>query len=137
MDKSDCPRQILAGRLRAWAIDERKGIIALFRQLQRMGKAVVHGSHINKSAARIGNGKFFTGRSTEKEQTGILFRRVRRLFLLRVNVIKNLFSQCRLFSQIICYLNRPLGTDIGIPCEDISHIPQGQAVTDRSVGRKD
>ena len=44
-----------------------------------MGKAIMYGSHIGKSTARIADGKAGSRRTFEKEQAGVLFFRVRRL----------------------------------------------------------
>ena len=116
-DKTNRPGQILTGGIPAGTVDEGKGVIAHFRKLQRVGKAVVHRAHIGKSAASIADGKLFAGISLEKEQARICLRRVGGFFRVGIDVIKDRFSGLGAAFHVIGDLHRLVGVNLRVPCE--------------------
>ena len=80
-----------------------------------MGKAIMYGSHIGKSTARIADGKAGSRRTFEKEQAGVLFFRVRRLLLVGVDVVKYNIALLGVFPEVVGDLHGHLCVDVGIP----------------------
>lgn len=105
MEKSNGASQILTGSLRTGTIDQRKGIVAVFRQLQRMRKTVLHGSYIDKASSRTADCRLAARLSAEEKQAGIFLFEILCFFLFRVDVKKDLTAGGGLFSQIIYNLH--------------------------------
>ena len=85
-------REILAGRLRARAVNYREGVVAHLREFERVGKAVVHRTDVCKAAARAAYGEWRAAPAAEEEQSRVAFARVGAFFGLRVNVDKDCVS---------------------------------------------
>ena len=115
MNERDRSRQILTRRLRTRTVNQRKSVVALFAQLQRVRKAVVHCADIGKAAACVANGKGVVFLSLEEEQPGVSLIGISRLFRFRVNVIENRIAVYRAVFQVICNLNGLVRVDIIIP----------------------
>ena len=75
-DKREGARQIFIRRLPAGAIDDGKGVVAAFGELQSVRKAVVHGGDISKTSARTSDGEGRTCISAEEEQPRIFKARL-------------------------------------------------------------
>ena len=114
MDKLDRPCKVIIGRI--GTVDQRKGVVAHFRQFQSMGKAVVHRTNIGKTAACIANRKLRIVLSLEEEKSRVTQTAVCLHFVLCVDVVEDLLTVfCGVF-QVIHDLNGLFGLYIIVPC---------------------
>ena len=114
MDKLDRPCKVIIRSI--GTVDQRKGIVAHFRQFQSMGKAVVHRPHIGKSAACIAHRKLRIVLALEEEKSRVTQTAVRLHFVLGVDVVEYLLTVfCGVF-QVIHNLNGLFRLDVVVPC---------------------
>ena len=114
-DPGDGAGQVLAGGLRAGAVDQGKGVVAALGELQRVGEAVLHGPDVGKAAARVADGKGRARLPFEEEQAGVRLVRVLRLLRLGIDVVEHRLARLGALPEGVDDLHRLLRVDVVVP----------------------
>ena len=114
-NKCDGSCQVFHCGLCSRAIDECKGIIALFTEFLCVRETVVHCSYIGKTSAGVTDGERSTGIASEKEQPCVAFLRVGGLLLIGIDIVEDVLAGICLSLHVVHNLHRFVGIDVAIP----------------------
>lgn len=134
-DELDGPCQVLTGGLRTGTVDQGKGVVAHLGQLQSVGEAIVHGPHIDKTAASIANGESLTRGSLEEKHPRVLLGGINGFFFLGINIIEDRVPGLCMEVHRIYNLHGLVRVDMAVPSQP--QVTQGVPTVIAAIRWKD